>query len=128
MTIYRLDVLLSYLKPVCCSMSGSNCCFLTCIQFSQEAGQVVWYSHLFQNFPQFIMMSWLGNSIKFSVFVAVWVLFIFFLWRFSHFCQDDEKHTPWGMGTKGIAYAGFLEDSRISNTLFREMYYAPGSW
>ena len=34
-------------------MSSSNCCFLTCIQISQEAGQVVWYSHLFQNFPQF---------------------------------------------------------------------------
>ena len=31
-------------------MSSSNCCFLTCIQISQEAGQVVWYSHLFQNF------------------------------------------------------------------------------
>ena len=39
----------SYLKPVCCSMSSSNCCFLTCIQISQEAGQVLWYSHLFQN-------------------------------------------------------------------------------
>ena len=37
------------------SMSSSNCCFLTCIQISQEAGQVVWYSHLFQNFPQFIV-------------------------------------------------------------------------
>ena len=37
-------------------MSSSNCCFLTCIQVSQEAGQVVWYSHLFQNFPQFIMI------------------------------------------------------------------------
>ena len=35
-------------------MSSPNCCFLTCIQVSQEAGQVVWYSHLFQNFPQFI--------------------------------------------------------------------------
>src|SRR5574337_295105 len=32
-------------------MSSSNCCFLTCIQISQEADQVVWYSHLFQNFP-----------------------------------------------------------------------------
>ena len=31
---------------VCCSMSSSNCCFLTCLQVSQEAGQVVWYSHL----------------------------------------------------------------------------------
>ena len=35
-------------------MSSSNCCFLTYIQVSQEAGQVVWYAHLFQNFPQFI--------------------------------------------------------------------------
>ena len=34
-------------------MSSSNCCFLTYIQISQEAGQVVWYSHLFKNFPQF---------------------------------------------------------------------------
>src|SRR5574338_896020 len=42
----------SYLEPVCCSMSSSNCCFLTCIQISQEADQVVWYSPLFQNFPQ----------------------------------------------------------------------------
>ena len=37
-------------------MSSSNCCFLTCIQLSQEAGQVVWYSHLFKNFPQFIVI------------------------------------------------------------------------
>jgi len=37
-------------------MSSSKCCFLSCIQVSQEAGQVVWYSHLFQNFPQFIVM------------------------------------------------------------------------
>ena len=37
-------------------MSSSNCFFLTCIQISQEAGQVVCYSHLFQNFPQFIVI------------------------------------------------------------------------
>ena len=36
-------------------MSSSNCCFLTCIQVSQEAG-LVWYSHLFQNFPHFIVI------------------------------------------------------------------------
>ena len=46
----------SYLEPVCCSMSSSNCCLLTGIQISQEAGQVVWYSHLFQNFSQFIVI------------------------------------------------------------------------
>ena len=44
------------LEPVCCSMSSSNCCFLTCIQISQEAGQVVWCSHLFKNFPQFVVI------------------------------------------------------------------------
>src|SRR5574338_499913 len=46
----------SYLEPVCCSMSSSNCCFLTYIHISQESDQVVWYSHLFQNFPQFIVI------------------------------------------------------------------------
>ena len=37
-------------------MSKSNYCFLTCIQISQEAGQVVWYSHLLKNFPQFVVI------------------------------------------------------------------------
>ena len=37
-------------------MSTSNSCFLTFIQVSKEAGQVVWYSHLFQNFAQFIVI------------------------------------------------------------------------
>ena len=45
-----------YLEPVCCSMYSSNCCFLTCIQISQVAGQVFWYSHLFKNFPQFVVV------------------------------------------------------------------------
>ena len=57
MTIDSLDVLLFLLETVC-STSTSNCCFLTCIQISQESGQVqvVWYSHLFKNFPQFILI------------------------------------------------------------------------
>ena len=37
-------------------MSSSNCCFLTWIQISQEAGKVVWYSHFFKNFPQFVVI------------------------------------------------------------------------
>ena len=44
------------LKPVYCSMSSSNCCFLTYIQISQEAGKVVWYSHLLKSFPQFVVI------------------------------------------------------------------------
>ena len=38
------------------TMQVRNCCFLTCITISQEAGQVVWYAHLFKNFPQFIVI------------------------------------------------------------------------
>ena len=37
-------------------MSDSNCCFLIYIQIFQEADKVVWYSHLFQNFPQFAVI------------------------------------------------------------------------
>ena len=44
------------LEPVCYSMYSSNCCGLTCIQISQEAGQMVWYSHLLKNFPQFVVI------------------------------------------------------------------------
>ena len=48
--------LFSYLETVCCSMFSSNCCFLACIQVSQDTGQMAWYSHLFQNFAQFIVI------------------------------------------------------------------------
>ena len=44
------------LEPVRCSMSSSNCCFLTCIQISQKAGKVVWNSCLLKNFPQFVLI------------------------------------------------------------------------
>ena len=54
--IFKVRVFPSDLEPVCCSMSSSNCCLLTCIQISQEAGQVVSYSHLFKNFPQFFVI------------------------------------------------------------------------
>ena len=37
-------------------MSSSNYCFLTCIQISQEASQVVWYSYLLKNFPEFVVV------------------------------------------------------------------------
>ena len=43
-------------EPVHCSMYSSNCCLLTCIQVSQETGIVVSYSHLFRNFPQFVVI------------------------------------------------------------------------
>ena len=51
------------LESVYCSISGSNCCFLTCLQISQEAGQVVWYFHLFKNFPVFVIHTVKGVSV-----------------------------------------------------------------
>ena len=41
------------LEPVCCSMSSSNMSLAT--QVSQDVGTVVWYSHLFKNFPEFVV-------------------------------------------------------------------------
>ena len=63
-------------------MSSSNCCCLTCIKISQEAGKVVWYSHLFQNFPQFIVIHILKvfgivNTAEVDIFLEV-----------SHFFND----------------------------------------
>ena len=57
-------------------MSSSNCCFLTYIQISQEANQVVWYSHLFQNFPQLIVIHTVKgfgivNKIEIDVFLEL---------------------------------------------------------
>ena len=57
-------------------MSSSNCCFLTCIQTSQEAGQVVWDSPLLKNFPQFIVIHTVKgfgvvNKAKLDVFLEL---------------------------------------------------------
>ena len=70
----------SYLEPVCCSMSSSNCSFLACIQVSQEAGKVVWDSHLFKNFPQFVMIHTVKdfgivNKAEIDVFLELSCLF-----------------------------------------------------
>ena len=66
----------SHLEPVSCSMSSSNCCILTCVQISQEAGKVVWYSHLFQDFPHFIVIHTVKgfgivNKAKIDVFLGL---------------------------------------------------------
>src|SRR5574340_845525 len=70
----------SFLAPVCCSMSSSNCCFLTCTQVSQEAGQVAWYSHLLQNFPPFIVIHkvkgfGIVNKAEMDVFLELFCFF-----------------------------------------------------
>ena len=50
-----MDSFLNF-EPDHCSISSSNCCFWSYIQVSQETGKVVWHSHLFKNFPQFVMI------------------------------------------------------------------------
>ena len=60
MTIYSLDVFLFQFGT---SPSFHVCCFLTYIQVSQEAGKVVWYSHLLKNFPQFVLCTVKGFGI-----------------------------------------------------------------
>ena len=54
MTIYSLDILFP-LFGTSLLFHVQFCHFLTCIQISQEAGKVVWYFHLFKNFPQFVV-------------------------------------------------------------------------
>ena len=68
-------------------MSGANCCFLIHIQVSQDAGKVVWYSHLFKNFLQFVVIyivkgftvvneAEVDVFLEFSSFVIQWMLAI----------------------------------------------------
>ena len=70
----------SYLEPVCFSMCSSNCCFLTCIQISQEARQVVWCSYLLKNFPKFVVILTIKgfgvvNKAEVDVFLALYCFF-----------------------------------------------------
>ena len=68
------------LELVHCSTSSSNCCFLTLIQISQEAGKVVWYLHLLNNFPQFVVIHTVKvfsvvNEAEVDVFSGILLLF-----------------------------------------------------
>ena len=56
MTIYSLTYSFPNFQPVHHSTSDSNSCFVICIQVPLEAGKVVWYSHLFKNFSQFVVI------------------------------------------------------------------------
>ena len=69
-------------------MSGSNCCFLSCIQASQEAGKVVWYSHLFQNCPQFVVTHTVkGFRLEKQVF----------FWNFLDFSVIQQTLAVWSL-------------------------------
>ena len=64
------------MEPIHGSMSGSKCYFLTCIQISQQADKVVWYSQLLKNFPQFVVIHTVGvfsvvNKAEVDVFLEL---------------------------------------------------------
>ena len=65
-----------------CSMSSSNCCFLICIQITQEACKVVWYSHLFKNF----LFSFFEDHVRFYCLLYFFKLYFNFtiLYWFCH--------------------------------------------
>ena len=54
--MYSVDVLLSRFGTSLLFHVNSNCFFLNCIQIFQESDKVVWYSHLFKSFPQFVVI------------------------------------------------------------------------
>ena len=56
MTIYSLDILLSQFLTSPLFHMRFYLLHLTSTQISQEAGKVVWYSHLLKNFPQFVVI------------------------------------------------------------------------
>ena len=86
-TICILDIFLPSLEPICCSMFSSNCCLLTCVR--QEASKVVWYSHLFQNFPQFVVI----HTVKgFSIVNQAQVEFF---WNSLAFCMIQWMLAIW---------------------------------
>ena len=63
------------LEPAHCSMSVSNCYFLTCVQISQEAGKVIWYSRLLKNFPVIVTHKGFGTVNKAEVSLEVFCFF-----------------------------------------------------
>jgi len=73
-------------EPVCFSMSVFNCCFLICLQVSQEVGKMDWYSHLLNNFLRFVEIhivkdfSTVDRSRCFSGFFFFFFFFLLFLW------------------------------------------------
>ena len=92
-------------------MSSSNCCFLTCIQVSQEADQVVWYSHHFQNFPQYIVMYivkgfGIVNKAEIDVFLDISCFFEMGVERGERARHQTLSGSEWFQGTPRAGVGG----------------------
>ena len=82
-----------YMELVCCSTSSANCCFLTCIQISQEAGQLVWYYHLLKNFPQFVVI----HTVKGFSVVNKAEVDVFSFWNYLAFSMIQWMLAIWSL-------------------------------
>ena len=92
-------------------MSSSNCCFLTCIQISQESSKVVWYSHLFQNFPQYIVI----HTVKgFGIVNKAEIdIFLEFSWFFNDPMPPANLSSPENSDISIGSYPKLLKDGGV---------------
>ena len=119
MTIFNLD----NFELVCFSMSGSNCCFLTWVQVSQEASTVVWYSYLLKKFPQLVMIYTVkGFAIINKTEVDVFV-------KFPCFFDDSMDIGNLISGSSGFSKSSLNILKFMVNILWKpglENYWKPG--
>ena len=90
------------LEPVCCSMSNSNCCFLTSLQISQEAGKVFgipisfrifhsllwstkrrWCSQWSRSFSELLLFLWSSGCWQFDLCFLCFFKSSLNIWKFS---------------------------------------------
>ena len=113
------------MEPVCCSMSSYNCCFLTCIQISQEAGQVDWYSYLLMNFPQFVVLHTIKgfgivNKAEVDVFLGL-SCFFDYLMDVSNLISGSSASSKYGLNIwKFTVYIMLKPD--LENFLYLQSY------
>ena len=114
---------LSFFNIFFVCLASSNCCFLTSIQVSQESGQVVWYSHLFQNFPQFIVIHTVkGFSIVNKAEIDVFwtsLTFLMIQWMLAIWCLVPLPFlkSAWISGCSRFMYCWSLAWRILSITL-----------
>ena len=84
-------------------MCSSNCCFLTCIQVSQETGKMVWYYHLFKNFSVFLLMFCLSHIMLELILLLLWDVgvLVSHIWLFV----TPMNYSPPGSSVHGILQA-----------------------
>ena len=105
------------LEPVCCTMSSSNYCFLTCIQISQEAGQVVGIPISWRIFHSFL---WSMQS-KVLAFLSL----LSVLWN-SAFKLVYLSFFPWPLAS--LPFSAIWKASSDNRFVFLHFFFLGWSW